>query len=55
MKLQIPATVIAATTKSKMAVLYRTDGTPAILHDPHKLADHGPGGQLRSPNLPAVA
>jgi hypothetical protein len=40
---------------AKVAVLRRTDGTLSIFHGPRKLADYDPSGQLRSPNLKAVA
>lgn len=56
MKLQIPADRHRCHyVKAKVTVLRRMDGTLAIFHGPRKLADYEPNGQLRSPNLKAVA
>ena len=55
-KLQIPADRHRCHyVTAKVAVLRRLDGTVAILHGPRKLADYDATGQLRSPNLKAVA
>lgn len=55
-KLQIPADRHRCHyVKAKVAVLRRADGALAIFHGPRKLADYDPTGQLRSPNLKAVA
>lgn len=56
MKLQIPADRHRCHyVKVKVGVLRHTDGTLAICHGPRKLADYDSTGQLRSPDLKAVA
>jgi len=56
MKLQIPADRHRCHyVKAKVAVMRRTDGSLTIFHGPRKLADYDPTGQLRPPNLKAVA
>ncbi|HNM22427.1 MAG TPA: hypothetical protein PKJ66_08000, partial [Rhodocyclaceae bacterium] len=55
-KLQIPADRHRCHyVKAKVAVLRRTDGSLAIYHGPRKLAEYEPTGQLRPPELKAVA
>ncbi|MFO1403093.1 MAG: hypothetical protein U1E96_00760 [Azonexus sp.] len=55
-KLQIPADRHRCHyVKAKVAVLRRTDGSLAIFHGPRKLAEYEPTGQLRPPELKAVA
>jgi hypothetical protein len=36
--------------KATVLTLRRTDGTPAIYHDPHKLGDDDYQGWIRTPN-----
>ncbi len=56
MKLQIPADRYRCHyVRVKVAVLRRIDGTLATFHGPRKLADYAPDGQLRSPEIKAVA
>jgi transposase len=55
-KLQIPAERHRCHyVKAKVSVLRRTDGALAIFHGPRKLADYGPDGLLRLPELEAAA
>jgi len=55
-KLQIPADRHRCHyVKTKVAVLRRIDGALSIFHGPRKLADYGPDGRLRSPEMKVAA